>query len=73
MFDEGLIDEVVELERKYGREPKSMKSIGIKEVLDLIDGKTTPREAQELINIHTRQTLKLIPAGIYTSHGKIWG
>ena len=38
MLNEGLIDEVCMLEKKYGRAPNSMKSIGIKETLAYLDG-----------------------------------
>jgi len=58
MFAEGLVDEVKKLENKYGREPKSMKSIGIVEILDFLDGKITSKESEELITIHTGQLAK---------------
>ena len=58
MFDVGLIDEVKSLVCKYGREPKSMNSIGISEILDMLDGKSTIEEAKELISIHTSQLAK---------------
>lgn len=38
MIDMGIIDEVSCLERLYTREPNCMKSIGIKESLDYLDG-----------------------------------
>jgi tRNA dimethylallyltransferase len=58
MFDDGLVDEVKMLENRYGREPKSMKSIGISEVLEFLDGKISADEASELISIHTGQLAK---------------
>ncbi|WP_456432956.1 tRNA (adenosine(37)-N6)-dimethylallyltransferase MiaA [Nitratifractor sp.] len=47
MLESGLIDEVCGLEHRYGRAPVSMKAIGIREVLDYLDGRydrTTLRE-----------------------------
>ncbi len=38
MIKDGLIDEVTYLERRYTRTPNCMKSIGIKETLDFLDG-----------------------------------
>jgi len=38
MVKDGLIDEVCILEKKYGRTPNAMKSIGIKETLAYLDG-----------------------------------
>jgi len=38
MLKEGLIDEICMLEKKYGRSPNCMKSIGIKETLAYLDG-----------------------------------
>lgn len=38
MLKNGLIDEVCMLEKKYTRKPNCMKSIGIKETLDYLDG-----------------------------------
>ncbi|MFT5835951.1 MAG: tRNA dimethylallyltransferase [Sulfurimonas sp.] len=54
----GLIDEVSYLEQKYTRLPHSMGSIGIVEVLDYLDGKTTQDEMLELVSIHTAQLAK---------------
>ena len=58
MFSMGLIDEVAELERLYGRAPNSMKAIGITEVLEYLDGKITKQTLQELITTHTAQLAK---------------
>lgn len=54
----GVIDEVAELERVYGRTPNSMKAIGIIEVLEYLDGKTTKEEMTSLISTHTAQLAK---------------
>ena len=58
MVEEGLVDEVAYLEKRYGRAPHPMKAIGIVEVLDFFDGKFTKEEMVERIAIHTRQLAK---------------
>jgi len=58
IFNLGLVDEVCLLEQKYTREPNSMGAIGIVEVLDFLDGKTTLEQMLELISIHTAQLAK---------------
>lgn len=58
MLKQGLIDEVAELERVYGRVPNSMKAIGIIEVLEYLDGKITKEEMSALITTHTAQLAK---------------
>lgn len=58
MIENGLIDEVIFLEKKYSREPNCMSSIGIKETLDYLDGRFDKKELEELISIHTAQLAK---------------
>ncbi|MBU0631988.1 tRNA (adenosine(37)-N6)-dimethylallyltransferase MiaA [bacterium] len=58
MLDMGLIDEVAYLEHKYSREPNSMKSIGILEVLEYLDGLVTKEKMLENISMHTAQLAK---------------
>jgi len=58
MLDDGLIDEVLMLEKKYTRYPNSMQSIGIKETLDYIDSKITKSQLKDLISVHTAQLAK---------------
>lgn len=58
MVASGLIDEVAELERIYGRAPNSMKAIGIIETLEYLDGKITKEELIPLIATHTAQLAK---------------
>jgi tRNA dimethylallyltransferase len=58
MVDSGLIDEVAELERLYGRNPNSMKAIGIIETLEYLDGKLTKLELIDHIATHTAQLAK---------------
>lgn len=58
MLQEGLIDEVCQLEKKYTRSINAMKSIGIVEVLEYLDGKISHQSMLELISIHTAQLAK---------------
>lgn len=58
MIAMGLIDEVAELERLYGRAPNSMKAIGIIETLEYLDGKIDKHELTALITTHTAQLAK---------------
>lgn len=54
----GLIDEVAELEYRYGRHPNSMKAIGIIEVLEYLDGWIGKEEMKTKIITHTAQLAK---------------
>ncbi|MCX6072974.1 MAG: tRNA (adenosine(37)-N6)-dimethylallyltransferase MiaA [Campylobacterales bacterium] len=58
MVSQGIIDEVAELERLYGRAPNSMKAIGIIETLEFLDGKITKQKLLEEISTHTSQLAK---------------
>jgi len=58
MLEDGLIDEVIALEKEYTRAPNCMNSIGISEVFDYLDSKITKKELEELISIHTAQLAK---------------
>ena len=58
MIENGLLDEVSYLEKKYTREPNCMKAIGIKEVLAYFDKIYTKKEMEERIVIHTSQLAK---------------
>lgn len=58
MIEQGLIDEVIGLEKKYGRDPNSMKAIGIVEVLDYLDGKVTKEQMEEKIIVNTARLAK---------------
>ena len=58
MVASGLIDEVADLERRYGRRPNAMKAIGIVEVLDYLDGKIDKDEMTQQIITHTAQLAK---------------
>ena len=58
MLNNGLIDEVCYLEKKYSRQPNSMKSIGIKETLAYLDGKYNKQMLLEKIIINTSRLAK---------------
>lgn len=58
MLQMGLIDEVCFLEQKYSREPNPIKSIGIVEVLEYLDGKVTKEQMLQNISTHTAQLAK---------------
>ncbi|MEA1915357.1 MAG: tRNA (adenosine(37)-N6)-dimethylallyltransferase MiaA, partial [Campylobacterota bacterium] len=58
MIAQGVINEVIDLEQTYGRLPNCMRSIGIAEVLDYLDGKSTRAQLEEFISIHTAQLAK---------------
>lgn len=58
MLQMGIIDEVATLEQKYTRTPNSMKSIGILEVLEYLDGFVNKEKMLENISTHTVQLAK---------------
>ena len=58
MLKNGLIDEVVWLEKTYTRTPNAMKAIGIKETLDFLDGRLNMKELKEKIITNTAKLAK---------------
>jgi tRNA dimethylallyltransferase len=58
MLEDGLIDEVAFLEKKYSRKPNCMKAIGIKETLDYFDGYYSRLELEEKITTNTARLAK---------------
>jgi len=58
MIENGLIDEVAYLEKKYPRDLTPMKSIGIKEVLEYLDGNYSKDKMIEKIIINTSKLAK---------------
>ncbi len=58
MLSEGLVDEVLFLESTYGRRPSPMKAIGIREVLDYLDGMYDYAQMREKIITHTARLAK---------------
>jgi len=58
MVSEGLIDEIIALEKKYTRAPNCMKAIGIKETLMYLDGIYDKKMLIEKIAINTGRLAK---------------
>ena len=58
MVDDGLIDEICMLEKKYTRKPNCMKAIGIKETLDYLDGIYSKDKMIEKITTNTARLAK---------------
>jgi len=58
MVEDGLIDEICMLEKKYTRLPNCMKAIGIKETLAYLDGIYSKDELIEKISINTARLAK---------------
>ncbi|WP_428026528.1 tRNA (adenosine(37)-N6)-dimethylallyltransferase MiaA [Arcobacter sp.] len=58
MIKDGVIDEVLFLEKKYTRKPNAMSSIGIIETLEYIDGKITKEQLEEKISLNTAKLAK---------------
>ena len=58
MINDGIIDEVIYLEKKYTRKPNSMAAIGILETLMYLDGKLNSQELEEKISINTSKLAK---------------
>lgn len=58
MLQEGLIEEVFNLEKRYGRHPAPMKAIGIKETLQYLDGRISYEGLHAAITTHTAQLAK---------------
>ena len=58
MVNDGLIDEISILEKKYGRSPNCMKSIGIKETLAYLDGIYSKKMLVEKIITNTSRLAK---------------
>jgi len=58
MVEDGLIDEICMLEKKYTRKPNCMKAIGIKETLAYLDGIYSKDEMIEKITTNTARLAK---------------
>jgi len=58
MLNDGLIDEVFYLEKKYTRAPNPMKAIGIIETLSFFDGYLSKNELKEKIITNTSRLAK---------------
>jgi tRNA dimethylallyltransferase len=58
MLDDGLIDEIIYLEKRYTREPNCMKTIGIAETLEYLDGKISKPQLMDTITLNTIRLAK---------------
>ncbi|PLY07323.1 MAG: tRNA (adenosine(37)-N6)-dimethylallyltransferase MiaA [Arcobacter sp.] len=58
MIQDGVIDEVIFLEKKYRRSTNSMNSIGILETLEYLDGKIDKKQLEEKITLNTAKLAK---------------
>ena len=58
MFDNGLVEEVKDLLKKYKFSLTAYQAIGYKEVIDYLHGETTLEECKELIKKRTRNYAK---------------
>ena len=58
MVNDGVIDEICMLEKKYTRTPNCMKSIGIKETLAYLDGRYDKKMLIEKITTNTARLAK---------------
>jgi tRNA dimethylallyltransferase len=58
MLEDGLLEEIKYLEKKYTRSPQCFKAIGIKESFDYFDGKLSKDELYEKIVTNTARLAK---------------
>lgn len=58
MLEQGLIEEVKEIYKKYNKFPTAMQGLGYKEIVQYIEGEITKEEAVEKIKMETRRYAK---------------
>ena len=58
MIEQGLIDEVKNILKKYKKFPTAMQGLGYKEVVDYLNGVLTKEEMVEKIKMETRRYAK---------------
>ena len=58
MIQQGLIDEVKNIKKKYNKFPTAMQAIGYKEVVEYLENKITKSEMIEKIKMETRRYAK---------------
>ena len=58
MLEQGLIEEVKNLLKKYSNFSTAMQAIGYKEIVEYLDGKITKEEATEKVKQETRRYAK---------------
>lgn len=72
MIDNGLIEEVENIYRKYNRFPTAMQGLGYKEVVDYIEKRLTKEEMIEKIKQETRRYAKRQLTWFRKSKETIW-
>ena len=58
MIEQGLIEEVKQISKKYNKFPTAMQGLGYKEVVEYIEGNCTKEEMIEKIKMETRRYAK---------------
>lgn len=58
MMEQGLVEEVKQIQEKYQKFPTAMQAIGYKEVVDYLEGNCTKEEMVEKIKMETRRYAK---------------
>jgi tRNA dimethylallyltransferase len=58
MFENGFVNEVVQLIKKYNKDSRAFQAIGYKEIIKCLDGELDLNECKELIKKHTRNYAK---------------
>ena len=58
MIEQGLIEEVKSVYKKYNKFPTAMQGLGYKEVVEYLENKTTKEEMIEIIKQETRRYAK---------------
>ena len=72
MIEQGLIQEVEEITKKYKTFPTAMQGLGYKEVVEYLDGKITKEEMIEKIKQETRRYAKRQLTWFRKSKQTIW-
>ena len=58
MIQQGLVEEVKNILKKYNKFPTAMQGLGYKEIVEYLEGKSTKEEAIEKIKMETRRYAK---------------
>lgn len=58
MFDNGLLNEVIQLKHKYNKYPTAMQALGYKEVVEYLENKISYKQMVEKIKQETRRYAK---------------
>ena len=58
MIEQGLVEEVKKIHKKYNKFPTAMQGLGYKEIVEYLEGKISKEEAVEKIKMETRRYAK---------------